>query len=415
MKKIIYMIIFAAAFTACSDGIGLNPAMSLFNDRPEILDETAVFRLAVVNMPDSSERRFPVVFGGTAEHGVDYEASADEFVYGGENPVESIVLTTLKFGTGKTVSLSVELPEGMESGKYMTSEYILHDNPAYISFAQPYKIMPDSTFISFTLNDKDGKSKALGIDAEISVSVVADKSTAVEGEDFEFADSSHFTIKSGQNKGELKIKKLKVRPTAGRDKIVLALSHAEKFGEGFVRELEIDLMDTLWRTLDGRWSIDTLVTDTTYMEKFWGAQCSGYDLFPKYKSNDAVKFDLEASVFEPSFFSDFDMYFIGDSGFRMGSDLTLDLGDGRSAELQTFVLDNTNRYFAKDPVSEDKESLVGARIIEGQEEAPDTLDFYVIDYTSKSFMPELETMNRYAAEKPVAASPGLYLNLKFLK
>ncbi len=71
MKKILYMIILAAAFSACSDSISLNPAMSLFSDRPEVSDETAIFRLAVINMPEGAERRVPVTFGGTAERGTD--------------------------------------------------------------------------------------------------------------------------------------------------------------------------------------------------------------------------------------------------------------------------------------------------------------------------------------------------------
>ena len=79
-------------------------------------------------------------------------------------------------------------------------------------------------------------------------------------------------------------------------------------------------------------------------------------------------------------------------------------------QLQTFWLDNTNRYFSAEQSSEDKESLIGLRFFH---ENTDSLDLYVIDYVSKSFMPELETTGQYAPEKPVAASPGLFLNLIF--
>ncbi len=414
MKKFIHIVIMAAVISACTDGIALNPAMSLYSDKPEVLDETAIFRLAVANMPDSTERRFPVTFGGTAERGVDYEASSDAFVFGGENPVDSIIVTTLKFGTGKTVSMNVELPEGMESGHYLSSEFTIQDIPAFITFSREYKFLTDSTFVEFALTDKKGKDKVLKKDVEVSISVDRENSTAVEGEDFEFADSSHFTIRAGSEGGQLKIKKLKVKPEDGKDKIVLLMSHADKYGEGAVRELEISLLDTLWGRLDGKWMIDTLVTDTTYMMNCWGEKCSGYEMFPKFEGQDAVSFDMDDCVFKPSFTSDFGLYFIGDSGLRKGSAMNLDLGGGRSAELQTFILDNTNRYFSKDEESEDKESLVGARIIDGLEEAPDTLDFYVIDYMSKSFMPELEAENKYAPEKPVAASPGQYINITFV-
>ncbi len=415
MKKLIYAIIFAVSLMSCSDDTVMKPALSLFSDKPEILDETAVFRMAVINMPDGEERHFPVTFGGTAEFGIDYEVSGDEFIFGVAEPVDSIVVKTLKFGTGRTVSMNVTLPEGMESGRFLSAEFTLHEKPALITFNQDRKILADSAMVSFSLKDKEGKDKVLGIDAEVSVSVDREKSTAVEGEDFVFADSSHFNIIAGKSSGELKIKKLKDITDEGRDKIVFRISHDPKFAEGTVRELEMDLMDAQWGSLKGKWKIDTLVTDTTYMKNFWGDKCTGYDLFPKFQSADAVSFDLNTASFTPSFSSDFKLYFTGLSKFTPGPKMSLDLGDGKSADLQTFILDNTNRNFVKEPASEDKESIVGARIIEGLEENPDTLDFYVIDYVSKSFMPELEAQGKYAPEKPVAASPGLYINITFVK
>ncbi len=415
MKRILYTIILAAAFSACSE-IAMTPALSLYSNKPEVLEETAIFRMAALYLPEDAEYRVPVTFGGTAERGIDYEVSADAFVFGGENPVDSIVVTTLKFSTGKTVSMSVAIPEGMESGHHLSAEYTLQEIPAYITFEQNYRMVADSTMVRFGLMDKESKGKVIGIDAEVSLLVDKEKSTAVEGVDFEFADSSHFTIPAGSGMGELKIRKLKREAEAGKDRIVLSLSHnKDKFGEGLIREMEISLLDTLWGRLDGKWQIDTLVTDTTYMKNFWGEQCTGYDLFPKYNENDAVSFNLESCLFEPSFRSDFDLYFTENTFFMKNAPLSLDLGDGRTADLQTFLLGETNRYFSDESESEDRQSLVGMRIIEGLEEAPDTLDFYVIDYISKSFMPELEAMEKYAPEKPVAASPGLFINITFVK
>ena len=98
---------------------------------------------------------------------------------------------------------------------------------------------------------------------------------------------------------------------------------------------------------------------------------------------------------------------------KKAGSLDLDLGNGETASLQTFLIDNTNRDFSEETKSEDKESYIGVRILEGEE--ADTLDLYVIDHMSKSFLPELVTEERYAPEKPVAASPGLFLNLTFTK
>ena len=91
------------------------------------------------------------------------------------------------------------------------------------------------------------------------------------------------------------------------------------------------------------------------------------------------------------------------------------LPDGSIVPIQTFLLDNTNRFFAKKEKSEDKESYIGMRLISEEGEDETLLDMYIIDHTSKSFMPELESTGKYSPEKPVAASPGLYLNLIFEK
>ena len=149
------------------------------------------------------------------------------------------------------------------------------------------------------------------------------------------------------------------------------------------------------------------------MRKYWDESYTGMTLMPKFNTHDAMDFDLKAASLNPKLRSDFKNYFLGKSMMRKAGNLSLDLGNGETASLQTFLIDNTNRDFSKDSKSEDKESYIGLRILEGEE--ADTLDFYVIDYMSKSFLPELVTEGKYAPEKPVAASPGLFLNLTFTK
>ena len=101
MKRILAILsIILAVLASCQDEISLNPAASLFSAQPEMTDTTAIFRLAVANVADNTQEiSFPVVFGGTAEPGIDYKVSADAFVFGGESPVDSIVVTALKLGT----------------------------------------------------------------------------------------------------------------------------------------------------------------------------------------------------------------------------------------------------------------------------------------------------------------------------
>ena len=409
--RLLTLIAIAGLAGACSKDIALDPAVSLFAPQPEVYEETAIFRLASMSVDTTYEQSFPVTFGGSAELGVDYEVSGDRFVLGGENPVDSIVVTTLKFGTDKTVSLTVEVPDGIGNGKYMTSEFTLQDKLAYFSFPASYSMVADSIDVEFDAYDRKGKAKVLGREATITLSVDTEKSTAVEGEDFIFADSAHFVISQGQSTGKLKLKALKPRPAEGRDKVVLNLGFDEKYGAG--TDCQIDLLDTLWSTLNGEWKIDTLVTDTTYMRKYWDESYTGMELMPKYNMSDAMTFDLKAASLNPKLRSGFKNYFLGKSIMKKAGSMDLDLGNGETAALQTFLIDNTNRDFSEDSKSEDKESYIGLRIIEGEE--ADTLDLYVIDHMSKSFLPELVTEERYAPEKPVAASPGLFLNLTFTK
>ena len=412
MKRIIYILALAAAIVSCQKELPLEPAISFFGASPQVSEETAVFRLAYANITDSTERVIPVTIGGTAEMGTDYTISGDRFVFGGENPVDSIVVTTLKLGTGRTLSLSVDVPEGYAAGKYLTSEYTLQDKLAFFSFSKNYQMMTDSLGIVFQALDKNGKAKALTRDAEISLSVNKEKSTAEEGVDFYFADSTRFVIKNGQSQGSLKIKSLTPHPEDGNDKIVLNIAFSEKYGAGEVGEMEISLLDTLWRHLDGTWDADSLVTDSLYMEEYWKSQYTGMEFFPKFNGNDRLTFDLNEPNFTPSLRSEFKNYFNGKCGIRKGGRLVLDLGEGKSADLQTFWLDDTNRFFSADSESEDKESLIGLRFFPDN---TDSLDLYVIDYVSKSFMPELETEGKYAPEKPVAASRGLFLNHTFTR
>lgn len=411
--RLLTLIAIAGLVGACSKDIALDPAVSLFAPQPEIYEETAIFRLASMAIDTTSAQTFPVTFGGSAELGVDYTVSGDRFVLGGENPVDSIVVTTLRLGTDKTVSLTVEVPEGIGSGKYLTSEFTIQDKLAYFSFQASYSMVADSLDIEFNALDRKGKAKVLGKETTVTLSVDTDRSTAVEGEDFVFADSSYYVISQGKGAGKLKLKSLRPRAMEGRDKVVLNLGFDEKYGAGAECQIEIDLLDTLWSTLNGEWKIDTLVTDTTYMRQYWNESYTRMDLMPKYNRSDAMEFDLKAGQLKPGFRSGFKNYFLGKSVMRKAGSLDLDLGNGETASLQTFLINNTNRDFCEETKSEDNESYIGLRIIEGEE--ADTLDLYVIDHMSKSFLPELVTEGRYAPEKPVAASPGLFLNLTLTK
>lgn len=415
MKR--YIAIMAAAFLlACSKETENVPAVSFERATPVLTDTTATFSIVCRGLPADQPTVIPVIFGGTALMGTDYEVSSEEFVYGGEAPTESITIYALRLGTEKTLSLTLDIPDGVQGGRYTKSEYSLQDIFGYISFDRPELIMTDTAEVNIVILDKSGNPKVVGADTRISVSIDMEQSSAIEGEHFSFADDiKEVTIKAGYPSGTLKLFSPDQTCPLENDRIVLKPSFNDRYSYGHYPEQRITVLGRKWETLEGSWKIDSLVTDSTFMDEWWEEELSLLEAMPKFNANDALKFDLSTSTFSPSFKSDFKNYFIGNSKLIKSSVLMLQRTDGENAELQTFMLDNTNRYFASDTTSQDKESLIGLRMIKDIETEEELLDLYIIDHTSLSFMPELEESGRYAAEKPAAASPGMYLNAIFKK
>lgn len=402
--------------TACSqDDLSQSPAVSFISSEPEILAETATFKIVTRNVTADKALTIPVTFGGTAEKGIDYTVSEEAFVIGGDSPTDSIIVTALRLGTEKTVSLTLNLPDGLDAGWYKTSEYTLQDKFGYLTFRNAKAMLTDTLDVDIHVSDREGVSQAAYGAGTVTVTIDTEKSTAVEGTHFCFVEAPQFSLSEGDIKKSLRIAAIEDHPQAGCDKIVLNIQHEEKFGLGQVQELELTLLGRGWSSLDGKWQIDTLITDSLYMESIWKETCTALDSLPKFNSSDALTFDLATSSLSPSFRSAFKDYFIGSSDITKGESLDIDLGNGETASIQTFVLNNTNRYFSPDELSEDKESLVGFRMISDSETQEEMLDMYVIDYTSKTFMPELDSLGMYAAEKPVAVAPGFFLNAVFKK
>ena len=416
MKRIIYALILASVFMAsCSDEVTLTPGISFLTPGPEVLEETAIFR--VIGQPFSSidSLTIPVVFGGTAERGVDYEASADHFTFKGENLTDSIVIFTKKLGTGRKVSLSLQIPEGFTAGKYAMSEFKLQDNFGYLSFESARGFIADTTSYAIAISDSTGKAKVLSKKATFSFSVNTEKSTAVEGEDFQILGPSELELAAGKSYTEFLIAPIGDSPKEGKDKIVLNITSDEKFAAGKFAEMELNILRSDLSVLDGRWQIDTLLTDSLHFESIWGTQCTGYDLLPKFSGSDRFDIYFLNGLFDPAFRSGLKQYFTGDSNIVFGEEMEITDLDGKAKTVQLISLDKTNRYFSSEESSEDTLSYVGIylykEVIDEIEE--DMMEFYFLDHTSKSFMPELESSGAYGPEKPVAVDPKLYLCATF--
>lgn len=416
MKRILYTIIAAAAILAgCSDGMPLTPGISFITPTPEIFEETAIFRVIGQPFDSPDSIKVAVTFGGSAEMGVDYVASADHFVFSKESLTDSIVISTKKLGTGRDVSLSLEIPEGFTGGKYVTSGFNLQNKYGMLSFASARGYAADTTECFIVLHDSTGTVKALSKDTPVSFKVNTEKSTAVEGVDFKFAATESMYIAGGANAAGFKVIPLNAALQEGKDKIVLNVVTDERFDSGLFPEKEISLLKSELKVLDGTWKIDTLITDSLHFERFWGSRCTGYSLVPEFGYSDSFDMTLSTALFAPSFASRLNWFFKGESIMEFAQEMDIIGTEGTSKKVQLISIDNTNRYFSADTTSTDSRSFIGIHLTKEAETQADMLELYILDHTSMSFMPELESEKRYGTEKPVATEPGMYLNATFLK
>ena len=349
--------------------------------------------------------------------GTDYEASAQSFTFEEGSMTSSIVITTKKLGTDKTVSLSLQLPEGFIAGKYTTSQFTLQDKYGYLSFESERSFMADTTNYTITLSDSTGRSKALSKEVAVSFSVDQEKSTAEEGVDFEFVTTSSVCFAAGSSYASFSIAPIGSTPREGKDKIVLNVCADEKFNTGKMPQMEISLLRSELKSLNGKWQIDTLVTDSLHFENIWGAECSGYSMVPEFSASDGFDISFAQRLFTPYFRSGLKHYFIGKSNMDFGGEMQITDTKGNPKTVQLISLDKTNRYFSEQETSADSLSYIGIHLYQetAGESAKDMMELYILDHTSKSFMPELESAGRYGTEKPVAADPKLFLCATFSK
>ena len=414
MKRII-SIISTVLLAACSDDISLTPGISFLTPEPEIFEETAIFRVIGQPFSDVDSLVIPVTFSGSAKAGIDYEASASHFVFKGEDLTDSIVIHTKQLGTGRSVGLSLHIPEGFVAGKYITSEFVLQNKYGLLNFDSSRGFIADTTSYTVALTDSTGKAKVLSKDAIISFCVNTEKSTAIEGLDFEFIDLDTLRISAGNAYTGLKIAPIGDTPKEGRDKIVLSLASDYRFDLGKNPEIELSILRSELKVMDGNWMVDTLLTDSLHFEKIWGEACSGYSLVPEYGAMDSFGISFLHGIFSPAFQSGFRNFFIGDSNMSFGQEMEITDVEGQPKKVQLLSLDKTNRYFSESESSADSLSYVGIHLYQDDLTQSDRMELYLLDHTSKSFMPELESGNKYGSEKPVATNPGTYMCARFRK
>ena len=411
------MLLAAVSFAACNpDEAKESPAVSFETALPVMADGSATFKIVVNNYTGTDPVTIPVIFGGTAVKGEDYSVSAEEFVYGGETPVTAITVTALKYGTGKTVSLTLGLPEGWIGGNYTMSEYELSGKLGYLSFERKTQLMTDRVIASLNIFDANGAPKALVNGDEITVSVNTEKSTAIEGTDFKFADDKKaVVIAAGASTGDITLELIGDELAEGHDKIVLTFSAGDKYELGQYFETEITIVGSEWKKFNGKWVLNEFLTDAEYIKSEMWLTDDDMVGFPAVAEGDALTIDVEAGLFKPEFTSDFKNFFIGESNIKKADPYQIMAGMGDRRMLQMLELDNTNRNFSANSQSEDKVSYVGARIIVDETTNEELLDLYLLDYLPTDFLSIYFDYGMFNETKPTATTTCVFLNLTFKK
>ena len=401
----------AAVAVACTQETKVTPAVSFETAVPVTSGEITTFTIAVADYSGTAPVSIPVKFGGTAVKGTDYTVSAEEFVWGGESPVTSIKVTTLVFDESKTVSLALDIPDGWKAGNYPMSEANLSAKLGYVSFERSSMAITGTSEIIVSVFNGAGQALKLENDAELPI-VVAENSTAQENTHFTLSTKT-VKIPAGSSSASFTVSIAGDEAVADHDKIILALDPGAKFSIGEYDEIAITIWGSAWSKLNGAWEMIEVSPEATGM---WGDMVTGMDQIPSVVEGDGFTIDIAAMKFVPNFKSTFCNYFVGESNIAKDKELT-NFGQGvaNKISLQLISFDNTNRYFSSKEQSEDKVSLVGIAFEEGETAGDEVLRMYIIDHTSKSFMPELLDYDMYQKEKPVAVDYGNFISAAFKK
>lgn len=412
MKKYLsaIMVAMAAFLVSCDPEDATSDATVSFNSPVAVWsDGTAVAGITVSGYSGEAVS-IPVIFGGTAEKGVDFTVSAEAYTVGGAQPVTEIIITPTETGAGKTVSMTLSAPDGFKLGAIPMCQVEMESFVGYASFVHPTDILKASLDVAIQLYDSEGVSKRPETAETVEVEVDTEKSTAQEGVHFEFADdATGAVIDAGQFRGTFTVNFL--NKEENHDKIVLRIKESSKFGTGEYGELEITIAGPDWDNISGTWKMNELVTEADFFS-MWGTLT--LDGFPEFNANDSVIIDTENGKFTPAFESTFRNYFTDEpSNMENGGEYFLITGmsSTEGVNLQILNLDHINRYFTDTEMSPNTEAMLGVRLFTDSE-GNELLDMYIIDYNPHGCLKELNQYFEYM-EPPVAAMSNSYFNMTF--
>ena len=261
------------------------------------------------------------------------------------------------------------------------------------SFAKKSYALADETTVTLSItNAKDGSSVVANEDIKVTLNVVADETTAVEGTDFEIP-AKEVTIQKGKDNVNFTVKAKNTDPASDKNKIVIKPTFSGKnFNAGQNATVKVILVGSFAKELLGTWVMNKLVTDKDAMtEANYGLITFG-DEFPAFSAEDELTI---GATIEPAFKSNFKNYFIGEASYESAGSFELKLGVSEAVELSILKLTGVNRWFSATETSTNNVAYIGVRNIKEEGTDETLLDVYLIDYESHSFAPEFVDYQMY--------------------
>ena len=262
--------------------------------------------------------------------------------------------------------------QGGQQGGSTTVNYLY-------SFAKKSYALVDETTVTLSItNAKDGSSVIANEDIKVTLNVVADETTAVEGTDFEIP-TKEVTIPKGKDKVEFTVKAKTTDPASDKNTIVIKPTFAIKnISAGLPDKAKIVLIGSFAKDLLGTWVMNELKTTKEDMIAMWSIP-EDYENWPEFNANDELTID---ATIVPAFQSGIKNFFIGEATYEDAGSYTL-MGFP-AVEMQILKVTGVNRDFSANSTSANNVAFIGVRNIDDGN-GNVLLDVYLIDFVPTDF------------------------------
>ena len=263
MKQIISLLLFLAAglcFTACEkeEKIDLSTPVLRFSEIVYSLGTTTPLEVRLTSSrPMEQNTTVPFDVQGAAIEGEEYELSAKDFRFATGDTAASITITPKACKEdGKTIKLTLHPVEGFRFGEFnFTLIEIVAEAQVIASFDQSsYTLAQELSVNAYIKNALTGNYYS-SHPGNINVPFTIDpKSTAIEGEHFEFIDNPDHLITFGPNKSQASFGIRFLKWEEGKNRLYLNVGDANVIA-GNIDQVSILVKGpTTVEDLEGRWA-----------------------------------------------------------------------------------------------------------------------------------------------------------------